>query len=103
MFIGHLTKFLAKIEYANENHLLAKGVGKTRLSYLIKNGFASTIVINDVLYILKAKANLLFLGQLSKQEINMKTTNAKMILSKKEKTIMKRLRIRHVWLMNSVS
>ena len=96
MFISHLTKSLAKIEYANRNHLLAKGVGKIRLSCLKKNGFASITVINDVLYIPEAKANLLSLGQLSEQKIDMKTTGTRIILSKEEKTVRTRSKLGRV-------
>ncbi len=92
-FFGQITKSLTKIEYANGDNLLAQSVEKIRLSYLKEDGSPSTITINDILYVPKAKVNLLSLGQLSKQGVDMKTTGAKIILSMKKKTVMTGLRI----------
>lgn len=96
IFIDHLTKSSTKIECANGDYLLAKGVGKIRLSCLKKDDSLSIITINDVIYVLKAKANMLSLGQLSKQGVDMKTTDTKMLLSKKQKTVLTRSRIHHI-------
>lgn len=61
MSVDHLAKLEIKIEYANGDHFLAKGIKKIRLSYLKKYGSTSLITINDILYIPEAKANLLSL------------------------------------------
>lgn len=79
-FINHLTKFSNKIEYTNRNYLLAKNDGKIRPSFLKKGGSTSLTTINDVLYILKTKINLLFLSQLREQRVDIKTISIKMYL-----------------------
>lgn len=75
---------------------MAKSIRKIRLSCFKKDGFPSTSTINDVLYILEAKTNLLFLEQLSKQRVNIKIIGTKIVLSKKEKTIITGSKIGHV-------
>ena len=103
VFIGRLKKSSTKIEYANRNYFLAKVVGKIKLSCLKKNGSASSTTINNVLYIPKAKANLLFLGQLSEQGVDIKTIGAKMYLRQGKKIVMTGSRIDCIWLMNNVN
>ena len=80
MFVGRLTESSIRIECANGNNLTARSVGKIKLSCLKEDGSASSTTINDVLYLPKAKANLLSLGQLSEQGVEMKTKGAKMYL-----------------------
>ncbi len=65
VFVKRLTESLTRIKGANGNYFTAQGVGKIKLSCLKEDGSASSTTINDVLYISKAKANLLSLGQLS--------------------------------------
>ncbi len=76
VFVRRLTESSTRIECANGNYLTAKGVGKIKLSCLKEDGSASSNTINDVLYIPEAKANLLSLGQLSEQGVNMRTIGA---------------------------
>lgn len=45
-----------------------------------KNGFALSTIISNILYILKTKINLLLWGQLSKQELDIKITSARIYL-----------------------
>ncbi len=96
MFVGRLTESLTRIDYANGNYLTAKGVGKIKLSSLKEDGSASSTTINDVLYVPEAKANLLFLGQLSDRGVDIRTTGAKMYLHRVEKTMMTGSRIGRV-------
>ena len=103
VFIGRLEESSTKIECANGNYLLAKGVGKIRLSCLKEDGSASSTTINDVLYVPEAKANLLSLGQLSERGVDIKTIGAKMYLHRGKKTVMTGSRIDRVWLMNNVN
>lgn len=76
---------------------------KNRLLCLKENGFASSTTINAVLYIPKAKANLLFLGQLGEQEMDMKTIDIRMYLQQKRKKVMINSNIGRVWLINSIN
>ena len=103
VFVGHLTESLTKIECANGNYLTTKGIGKIKRSCLKENGSASSTTINDVLNVLEAKANLLFLGQLSERGVDMRTTGAKMYLYRGGKKVMKGSRIGRVGLMNSIN
>ncbi len=95
MFVGRLTESSTRIECVNGNYLTAKDVRRIKLSCLKENGSASSTTINDVLYVLEAKANLLSLGQLSEQGMDMKTTGGK--------TVTTGSKIGRVWLMNSIT
>ena len=65
VFVGRWIESLTRIECANGNYLTAKGVGEIKLLCLKEDGSASSTMINDVLYVPEAKANLLSLGQFS--------------------------------------
>ena len=103
VFVRCLTESLTRIEYANGNYLTAKGVGKIKLSCLKEDSLASLTMINDVVYIPEAKANLLSLGQLNEQGLDMRTTGTKIYLNRGGKTVMTGSRIGHVWIMNSIT
>lgn len=103
MFIDHWAKSLANIEYTDKNLLLAKNVEKIKFSYLKKNGSLALKVIYDILYIPKAKENLLSLGQLNERGIYIKTTDAKKILFRKKKTVITSSKIGCVWLIKSLN
>ena len=103
VFVGRPIESSTKIECANSNYLTTKGVRKIKLSCLKEDGLASSITINDVLYVSEAKANLLSLGQLSERGVDMRTIGAKIYLHRGEKTVMTRSKIRQVWLMNSIT
>ena len=76
---------------------------KIRLSCLKEDGSKSSTTINDVLYVPEAKTNLLSLGQLSKQGMDIKNNGAKMYLHRGKKTVMMGSKIDRVWLMNNVN
>ena len=80
IFFDYLAKVLSKIEFANRNYLLAKNVRKIKLLYLRKKDSILSKIINNVLYILKAKKNLLFPSYLSKKKENIKITGLKIYL-----------------------
>ena len=103
VFVGNLTESSTGIEYANGNHPTTKGIGNIKLSCLDKDSSESPAIINDVLDLPEAKANLLSLGQLSEQGVDMKTRGPKMYLHQGGKTIMTGSRIERVWLMNSTN
>lgn len=82
----HLADSSTKIECANGDYLLAKGIGKIRLSCLNEDGSGSSTTINYVLYVPETKLNLLSLGQLSERGVDFKITGARMYLPQGGKT-----------------
>lgn len=103
VFVSCLVKSSIKIKSTKEDYLLVKEKENIWLSCLKKNVSALLTIINGVLYVLDAKANLLSLGQHSEQGVDMKTRSAKMYLHQKVKTIMTGLRIGCVWLINNIN
>lgn len=95
-FVDCLAKFSTKIECTNRNYFLAKKEGKIRLLNLKKDNSALSSTINNILYVSKAKTNLLSLDQLNKQGINMKTTGVRIYLYLKKKIVMKNSKIGHI-------
>ena len=92
VFVGNLTESSTGIECANGNHPTAKGIGNIKLSCLNEDSLESLATINDVLDLPKAKANLLSLGQLSEQGVDMKTRGPRMYLHRGGKTVMARIK-----------
>ena len=78
MFVGNLIESLTGIECANGNHPTAKDIENIKLSCLNEDSLELLATINDILDLPKAKANLLSLGQLSEQKVDMKTRSPKM-------------------------
>ena len=103
VFVGNLTESSTGIECANGNHPTAKSIGNIKLSCLNEDSLESLAAINDVLDLPEAKANLLSLGQLSEQGVDMKIRGPRMYLHRGGKTIITGSRIERVWLMNSIN
>lgn len=75
-----MTESLTKIKCIDSNYPIFKDIKYIKLLCLNKDSLKLLITINIILNLSKAKANLLFLGQLSKQKVDMKTRNLKMYL-----------------------
>lgn len=82
---------------------MTKKEGEIWLLYLKENGSALSKTINNILYILEAKTNLLSIDQLSKREVDMKTTGARIYLYQREKKVIINSRIDYIWLMNGIN
>lgn len=78
MFVASWTESLTKIEWANVDYLTAHNVRKTKILCFKEDSSESSITINNVLYLPKARANLFFQGQLSERGVNIKTKDGKM-------------------------
>lgn len=78
MFVASWTESLTKIEWANGDYLTAHNVRKTKILCFKEDSSESSITINNVLYLPKARANLFFQGQLSERGVNIKTKDGKM-------------------------
>lgn len=81
VFIGNLTESLIRIEDANENYSTFKSIKNIKLSCLNKDSLELSVIINDVLDLSKTKANLIFLGQLREQEVDIKTRDPKNVFT----------------------
>lgn len=88
IFISHLAKFATKIQYVNRALFFVKSVRKIGFFYFEKESSISSTIINDILYITKAKINLFSLNQLNELGVNMKIISTKIYVYQKRKTIM---------------
>lgn len=80
LFIAKFQPNATKLEYANREILISRGIGFVYLSCMDENSNPLTTHIDDVLYLSQAHSNLISLGPLNKKGIDFKVVGDKIIL-----------------------
>jgi hypothetical protein len=96
-FIGDLRPTKRKIECANGEFMMAKGIGDIKIDSIHGSQLRST-VIKGVLYAPKASENLISVGKLEKKQgIELTSSNGRQTLRKDSQVIMTGRTVRNLW------